>query len=288
MSLDILLQRAVSGFSLSIGTALALESIFAPMQQPYDPNRSIPQQVNLSDYQEFWINLSTLFRNLIGSIPAADMLRVTAGDCSTVLLHEMSVIDELVKNTNSFTKMQFYLCEHNGLDKHFPLAQIRIPTTNKQKHYVKLHDDTLKKVFKNYNGIPQSLKTTNYKVEPDSRVKALILTHVALDLIRYMKFDTLHLIESHTGLLKKRNLWYTKYYQGKNLTMMPFNHGLLQFYGDNEVFHPFKLSARETILKLAKEKHWTPMTTNDKIIMDIQRVNDPFLVSVLKSLFTFS
>lgn len=286
MSLELLLQRTVSSFPISIGTALALESFFSPMQKPYDDTRQIPQIVNLSDYQEFWINLSTLFRNLIGAIPASDMMNVRAEDCATVLLYEISVIDELTKNaTNQYTKPQYYLCHHSKLESHFPLANIRQVVTEKQRNYQRLHDKTMKIILdKQSSNTP--FKTFNFKVLPDDRVSVLILTHVALDLIYHAKFKSLHLIESHTGLLKKKNLWYTKYYQGKNLVMMPFNHGLLQFFGDNEIFHPFKLSARESVIENAKKCHWTPLTTQEKVMMDLTKINDPYLVSVVKSLFT--
>jgi hypothetical protein len=55
---DSLSTRTISAFPLSISTSLALESIFTPKLPPYDPNRIIPEHINLIDYQEIWINFS--------------------------------------------------------------------------------------------------------------------------------------------------------------------------------------------------------------------------------------
>lgn len=60
--------RTVSAFPLSVGTSLALESVFNGVQEPIDPNRVIPQKVEINNYDAFWINVGTLFRNLYNAL----------------------------------------------------------------------------------------------------------------------------------------------------------------------------------------------------------------------------
>lgn len=60
-------DRTTSGFPVSISTGLALESIFSPRQAVYDPDRVTPPRVDLSKYQEFWVNTATLFRNMVSA-----------------------------------------------------------------------------------------------------------------------------------------------------------------------------------------------------------------------------
>ncbi len=69
MRKNLLLQRTVSGFPLSIGTGLALESILEPVQEVYDPQRVVPEKIKLNKYDAIWFNIDTLVRNIVGSVP---------------------------------------------------------------------------------------------------------------------------------------------------------------------------------------------------------------------------
>ncbi len=60
--------RTVSGFALSISTALAFESIFTPRQAVYDPGRVIPSRIPISRYGFLWINVLTLVRNAYNAL----------------------------------------------------------------------------------------------------------------------------------------------------------------------------------------------------------------------------
>jgi len=46
-----LASRTVSAFPISIGTSLAFESVFFPRQPSYDPERQIPNRVEVTQYQ---------------------------------------------------------------------------------------------------------------------------------------------------------------------------------------------------------------------------------------------
>ena len=285
MSSSVVASRAVSAFPLSIGTSLSMESISNSGGAPYDPDRQIPQHVEIREYKEFWINLSTLFRNLYGAIPRADIQNVSARDCADALLQEMNIIESVIQNDSySLTKTVFYICNYTTLKVRYPKANIRGFVTSLQQHYKKLHDQTIQLVLSEHVSSSSKLKIFDWELIPDERVDALILTHSPHDLINAKHFKSLDLLESHTGKLKKKNLWYTKYYQGKDLVMMPFNSTLLQALGDNEMFHPLNISLRRDLIELAKAKNWTFATTHSKVKDDIRTLKNPYAAFVLKTL----
>ena len=72
----ILEQRTQSGFPLSIGTALALESVFSPVQPVYDETRVVPEKIKESDYNLYLINAATLVRNVLGAVGSKDYLLI--------------------------------------------------------------------------------------------------------------------------------------------------------------------------------------------------------------------
>src|SRR5574343_113330 len=115
-------ERAVSGFPVSIGTSLALESIFDSTQDPYDPERKIPQRIDVSNYQAFFVNISTLFRNLSSAVDKQAFLSATTGQLTATLEEEIEVITSLFQNEGGgVCKRIFYFSDHSKL------RQIHVP-----------------------------------------------------------------------------------------------------------------------------------------------------------------
>lgn len=274
--------RAISAFPVSVATSLALESIFIGKLSPIDPNRTIPQKVNIQDYDEFWINLSTVFRNIIGALSSADSKRVSAGELAGVIRDEVEFIQSLVaQETHNNTKTVFYVCERRDLPRKYRNAFLRGVNTEIQKTYKALHDASIQG-FLTAQGKQDHLRIFNNTLRPLRAVKALILTHSAYDLLSANNFTSMHLIESHTGLLKKPAQWNTKYYNGKELSFMPFSKYLLPVLGDSETFHPFPSKDKNAIIELAKKCNWTSLTTKDKIFFDLDKLPHAFLKDVIK------
>lgn len=274
--------RAISAFPVSVATSLALESIFIGKLAPIDPNRTIPQKVNIQDYDEFWINLSTLFRNIIGALSSADSKRVSAREVADVLRDEVEFIQSLVaQETQNNTKTVFYVCTRTDLQRKYRNAFIRGVNTEIQKAYKALHDASIQG-FLTSQGKQDHLRIFNNTLKPLRDVRALILTHSAFDLLSATNFKLMHLIESHTGILKKPAQWNTKYYQGKELSFMPFSKYLLPILGDSEVFSPYPSKDKNAIIDLAKKCNWTPLTTKDKILFDLDKLPHKFLADIIK------
>ncbi len=284
MSSEILAGRATSAFPVSIGTSLSLESVSDSGGAPYDPDRQIPQKINIRDYDEFWINIGTLFRNLHSSVPRSDMKNVRPQDCADALLQEMQLIDGLIQSESvSLTKIHYYVCSYKTVKQRYPRANVRGYITDNQREYKKAHDDTVQLVLNQYHD-QTKLHIFDLDLKPLHYPTALILTHQAHDLLSYGKFKRLDLLESHTGKLKKKNLWYTKYNNGADLGMMPFDRVLIQIFGDSDLFHPMRSALRNEIIALAKAKHWTFATTKDKINADIRTLKNQYAAFIVDTL----
>lgn len=284
MNLDILSGRTTSAFAVSVGTSLALESIFYSDSPSIDPERAIPQKVDITDYQEFWINVLTLFRNAHGSLTKEGSAKVLPREMIQIMEDEVEVISSIVsQQSNNRVKVVFYACSYQDFESKYPHARVRKLTTDNQKSYYALQLATMNGFLKDHQNDP-NFKIFKDKIKTDTKPKALLLSHIPYDLLSEKQFRELHLIESHTGLLRKPSSWYTKYYDGKNLPPMPFNEGLLQVFGDRETFSVMDLKLKRELIELAKECRWTPATTRDKLKYDITKLKNPYYVTILRDL----
>ena len=271
-------ERDVSAFPFSVGSSLAFESLFEGKNESIDPDRQIPQKVNINDYNELWINCATLFRNMYTAIPRDRLYEVVSRDCVDVLATEMSQILELVnEQSQGKTRVIYYICSYKGLEKEFKGALRRIPNTDKQKFYQNLLDETLNKLLRRVRETRElDIKEFDVIIFPDERIKALVMTHYAVDLLSAKRFRSLDLLESHTGVLKKFNTWYTKYFNGKELMMIPFNEHLIKFFGDNDLIVPFHFKVRRVIQEVAERNKWNYATTMPKVRADLSTIKDHF------------
>ena len=284
MNLDILSSRTTSAFAVSVGTSLALESIFTSESPSIDPDRVIPQKVDILDYQEFWINLSTLFRNAHGSLAKEDSDKVLPREMLQIMDDETDMINSIVSHqSNNRVKVIYYACKYQEFESKYPRARIRKLNTDNQRSYAAILSKTLDEYLELNKNNPD-VRIFRDKIKTDNRPKALMLSHIPYDLLSVKSFQTLHLIESHTGLLRTPSTWYTKYYDGKNLPPMPFNEGLLQVFGDKEIFSVMDLKLKRELIELAKTCRWTPATTRDKLRYDLDKLKNPYYTTILKEI----
>lgn len=286
ISSPIMRERAVSAFPISIGTSLALESIMEGIQQPYDPARVIPEKINLTQYREFWINVETLFRNIMGSVSAALQKQLMAAEVLEVLLEEMSLIRELVLNhTHDKVKVVFYRNVLSNLEKAHPHATLMKPITARQMEYHHICDAVVSEAIeqlKNKNPI----ESFDRILRPTSRPKALFITHIAYDLLSQANFDDVGLLESHTGVLKKRTMWYTKYRNSANLMRLPFNACMMQVFGDANTFIPMPSAIRHAVVDLSEKYRWHTLTTKDRLILSFESLQDNATKVMLKEMLS--
>lgn len=283
-----LAERAVSGFPVSIGTSLALESLFNPIQTPYDPERKIPNRADLEKTDTCWFNITTMFRNLVGAIDKSVYLKARAEDFGATLLEEMGVIEGLFSQFSPHCRPVFYYSTYDDLRKAIASKRIigvflREPNTENQKYYQNLLLNAIKYIDKH----TESVLKFNDAVRPKRYENAIILTHQPYDLVDFMQFRDVELLESNTGVLKPRFQWNTKYHPfgEKSLHHLPFNRKLLLCMGDKSLIKPGPLPLRKQILETSLNRHWTPTTTLDKINLELGLdVRDPYMLAVLNSM----
>lgn len=293
-SSDVIANRAISAFGVSVGTSLALESIFRFEQPSIDPDRKIPQHVNIQNYDEFWINVATLFRNMIGALPKEGSNTVIVPDLAEALINEIAYINQLVEYQSSGkTQVIFYVCEYKTIDSMgTEYIHVRRDNTTNQKIYTALQNQSLQEVI-NKIGKGDNFRVfdTDINVTPKGnpgvavrKSKALILTHIPYDLTSWNRFTTLDLIESHSGVLKKRSAWYTKYLNGKDLPNIPFVRGFIPVFGDKEQFSPMDIKLRKEIIEIAKANNWTQLTTLPKIKSNLAGMKNKFYLTILNTI----
>jgi hypothetical protein len=267
------IKRTTSSFDISIATGLALESVFEPTAKRYDVNRVIPNKVNLAEYDNVAINMLTLSRNIISSFAGADVMLLDSKMVNMVLEYEIERLKELFQPFN--IGVLFYYPEYLKVKKSKNiLIQLRSKNTSKQILEHDLTVDSVTMAVK--NGVGVKVDTL-----PVSNTNTLLFTSYPIDLVNHSKFKKLTLLESTTGILRDKDTYYHRYYNGKTLYPLPFYANLLVVFGDNAMFKPADIKIRTMITELAIRKEWTPFTTADKIKHDVNTyIPDKYLVSM--------
>lgn len=275
-------ERTTGQLPLSVGTSLAIESAIGihPEIQVNEPP--------IKHYTEFWVNLKTLYRNMMGSLQADAHNFVLGGAVGEEIRHEMDRIDSIIGDEFNVDVI-YYVCNYDHLEQDYPNARIRVDTTPKQKFFTRTMIDALKYIIVSEQPPPHMnmesrVRVFNKTIRPKKSVKTLILTHIPLDLCSAKHFGELTLLESHTGAFKEKAQWYTKYLNGKDLAHIPFREDLLQIFGDHELFSPYPIEQRRELLEVAEKYKWTSLTTLDKMRYSIDQLKNPYFKAKLKAM----
>lgn len=242
-------NRAMSGFPVSIGTGLALETVFDPIQDVYDESREVPDKVDINNYNLFIINISTLLRNILSSISSKDIESLKFKEVYDTLLEEIDFLSNFLDNLN--VNKEFYVNRYKFIQNKYNKEKFRNPTTAKQMFISNLIEKCLDRIIKE-----DEVSEYDSFIKNKKEYNALIFTHIPFDLLSYTHFMNLELLESHTGIVKTRKNWNSKYYPipKKDMSILPFFEYLLVTFGDHVMFHPDKLEKRlevyEHIVKL--------------------------------------
>lgn len=279
-----LFNRTTSGFPLSISTGLAFESLFPPRQQVYDPERTPPQHINIKDYDQIWINLDTLFRNMMDSLPKEQLVNVAYKEVVSVMFDEMDTIHSLLANEGQgILTPVFYTCDYaialRSMHRAFELRKKESPHA---KWLAALRDQTMKQLEKD---IPSDATFFKGAIRATGKHSALMLTHFPYDLTARKLFGRLDLLESNTGKLKKPAEWNTKYYPVPQYDMriLPFFRFLLLALGDKVLLTPLPIKVRRQIMDTAVKRKWTPMTTSEKALLDLRLDMHPMDYAIIES-----
>ena len=253
----ILLNRPQSGFPVSIGTGLALETLFTPIQEVYDETRQVNNLPDLSVYSIYIFNISTLLRNLISSIKYKDLITIPKKDILETLLEEIDFLTNFFINND--VTIKFYINNYNFVKETYKDGdKLRKATTDKQIIIDNIFSYCLDKIKKE-----DDVELFTKDIKYDRTDRGLIFTHVPFDLLSYNNFIKLDLLESHTGIIKTRKDWNTKYYPipNKDMSFLPFMEYLLVCFGDHVMFKPDPLDKRLKVYEAMKKKGVNPLTS---------------------------
>jgi hypothetical protein len=269
-------NREKGAFPISIGTSLAIEgAIGQHPDQPSHPNA-------LLTHDEVWFNLFTLFRNLYQSLKAEEQRGATVLDLYPGLVEDILGCQTTVaQESNGKCKAVFYLNDYSQLQRKYPHAKIHQAVTDNQQIYKAIEEAVLTRLLKE-----PPVEIERFQTAISGRFgKALIVTHYSVDLFARYSFASLDLLESHTGKIKSFAQWNSKL-TGKredtdHLPFLPFT---LEIFGDGQQFMSIPGGLKQAILKVAKARQWSSVTTMEKVKFTLEKdIQDKGLLAQLKA-----
>lgn len=279
-----LFTRKMGALPISIGTSMALESIFIRPNPEYDPSRKVPQIIKLSNYTELWINIETLIRNIAQSVERTVYLDCTAEHIFEILLSEIDIINSIMLTEGyDICKPIYYHCSYRSLsNQRHGRVELRQSNTVIQKSY----DLKSELVIKLLEKKTDSIFKFDSELKKDHKHTILMLTHYPFDLTSYSNFRKMDLLESHTGILKTRDQWNSKYapFGQLSLSHLPFFRELLLIFGDKTMISPQDRKIRQKVYDISIADKWTPYTIIDKVHAGYRtHITHPADLQVIKS-----
>lgn len=233
------MEYMTSSFGVNIATGLMLESVMDTTSDRIDDSRKIPNKVNLKNYKKWYFNLSSFINNVINSFDKDTVDRIINNDTKHYkLAYERVLVEiDIVHNLlNENVEVVYYNIEYK---KYKPILNPIDTKTKSGKLSIvvaKMFKEVESYLLKNNMYLKYINTVDRFKFESNS----LITTSIGLDLIQAP--DSVHLLEYHTGVLKKRDLWYTKV---KVKDRIPFEELLVLAYGDKKGIINSGLSIKE-------------------------------------------
>lgn len=250
--------RTLGLLPISVGTSLAFETLMASAGEPIEA---------------LYFNLRTLFRNAYQAYETDDRDKITPAQLYEDVIRDLQEIDRVKGQlgANPNPEILIYYPSYKGLSRRFKHARVWEPTTDLQKKYAALEARVCGDIAK---ALKNHVKETDVAL-PMTTKKTYLLTHYPVDLVVKSGFGEIKLLESHTGAVKSKKLWYTKLTNGKNLENIPFNSLTLQVFGDNSTsFKAMSLKMKQLLTKLAKDNNWSSLTTNDRVRFCLPQITD--------------
>lgn len=266
-------------FSLSIGTSLAIETLFG-VNDNVKPTFPLPY----SHYRYLFVNIRTLIRNMNGAVLKELKTTWSFQNYLDEIQKELQFLPEIVHDySKGEMEVVFYADSYRDLRKKFPNAILKQTKGPVALAYEEL-EDKLVGVLTQASYLERfGIIRTNCLV-PLPKYKTLMLTHVPLDLIPYAQTNRCDLLESHTGVIKDKTLWYTKL-AARDLERIPFTRFTIQVFGDGKNFSGLPAKYKRALQEHAAASWWNQSTTDKLMKLSIKNIGDKEIVSVLRELF---
>lgn len=242
---NVLEGRSQSGFPLSVGTGLALETLFDPINEVVDDSRQVDKIPDLSRYDTYIINIGTLIRNIISSVPGEDIMKIRSGMLYETLVEEIGFLSWFFSENS--LRVEFYDNSYSYYKNAYK-DRMRTSSTERQYHIERITNKCSSLIKNKNKEVTQFSHMVNYK---DTR-NALMLTHVPADLLAHSKYTILDLLESNTGRIKSRKEFNSKYHPipRQDMSRLPFFEYLLVIFGDSVMFKPHPIAKRNEVYEV--------------------------------------
>lgn len=272
-------DREVGEFGLSIATDLAIAGSLG--RHPDNPLTTRP----VDNYQEVWCNISTLVRNAFGSYASSDQKRLDSQhlieDVEQDISSIMPLYQQLLPESKQIT-IKLYHNDYRRVGHELVRARPRTMKTALQKQTFEIQEHATQALLKAY---PEDVADFSFYLK-GNHGKTLLLTHQPIDLLSRKYFQELALLESHTGKVKTRESWYTKYGKDDALKRIPFDKAMIQIFGDgNNLLSMYPPKIRRKLLDIAQSKRWTHMTTKEKVMANVKASNEIELAMLLSEAY---
>ncbi len=271
LSEEIVHEEVTQGkYQVSIGTSLAFETLFG-INDNIAPTEPLP----FKQYTYVLINLRTLIRNMYGAVQKELKAEWSAQKYYDKVKKELEMIP-LILDDQSQGQLSavYYLPSYRSVEKTYPNAILK---SMSKKAYGRQHYEAIEQYcVAQLNAAALRGEQTIAMVDtslPPMDQKSVIMTHLPIDLLSYSKTDLVDLIETHTGVIKPRRLWFTKL-NGKGLDRIPFTEWSLQWFGDGKTFSGMPPKYRAAVLEFAEKNHWNQTTTDRLIKAQMNRFPD--------------
>lgn len=225
-----------------------------------------------------FFNVRTLWRNFWGAYPNDGKPNVR--EVIPLFIEETRQLQNFIHSGGR--AFYFYYPQYRAIEKVFPLAKFRQEDKLTPKQKVELIAEHVALTGLIASGI--TIANINYNM-PAYDKDVWMITHHPIDLLQRYQFKSLHLLESHTGVLKNPMEWNSKIIPTADYVRIPFNVMTLQVFGDGVTFLSGPPAYKKALLELAEARQWTPLTTKTKIIDDLGRLSDKTVATTLKKMF---
>lgn len=278
--------REKGNLPISIASAMAIEALLG---ESTAENASKSNTPPILKYDTIWINLRTLYRNLHGSMDRKIFEKIHIDKQANELYTECLVIQAAIQEaTHGKTKVLFYACTHRSLMSFYSKALIKEDKTPLQKEYSSMEKRVIERLASMHETTKdyEFLKLDVALRSPYPQQKVAIMTHIVVDLLELKNVSDIDLLESHTGAIKGKKLWYTKLKGDAEMQRIPFDRATLQFFGDKfGMFIPVQKDFREIVLEMAKKENWTQATTRSRMLLCLELSRQPQVYIAFYSLY---
>lgn len=278
----ILDDREMGSIPISIATSLAIDGLYNR-----HPELKKSSKLPALKAKVIYINARTLFRNIVGAIGDREKsFQVSPRDYGEELLREFDEIKSCLAQEEHPLEAVLYLPTYHDLDKFYGKGNLRPVVTDIAIHKNKLENNTLDYIYKQFKDVDiKPFIETNVTIKCSKHGPIFLLSHLPLDLLNIENASDVYLVESHTGKVKGRELWYTKFNIDKVPTI-PFNKGTLLFFGDSGgMFKPQPSKARKRFIEISNKRKWNAYTTKDRLFLGFELDKEPFILKTLRELF---